>query len=68
MLPGWCWGARRGRWVDEAATVDECGIDGDGLGGIGGQGEAAAGFAVVGRSFRPCPLIVDSVECDPRGE
>lgn len=34
--------------VDEAAAVDEFGVDCTGLGGTDGQGEAGAGFAVVG--------------------
>jgi hypothetical protein len=34
--------------VDEAAAVDEFGVDRAGLGGADGKGEAGAGFAVVG--------------------
>nr|WP_286139032.1 hypothetical protein [Arthrobacter sp. OV608] len=33
---------------DVAAAVDEFGVDGAGLGGVDGQGEAGAGFAVIG--------------------
>ena len=33
---------------DEAAAVDEFGVDDAGLGGAEGQGEAGAGFAVIG--------------------
>jgi hypothetical protein len=32
---------------DEGAAVDEFGVDGAGLGGVDGQGEAGAGFALV---------------------
>ncbi|WP_350224984.1 hypothetical protein [Arthrobacter sp. efr-133-TYG-120] len=56
VLDGCCLGCfLAGGWegdavggFDEAAAVDEFGVDGAGLGGADGQGEACAGFVVVG--------------------